>query len=110
MTLRYLKESIKIKKHCTGRLRELLEKCFIHIITEPEHREWELIAAIFFPDSIESELNCYEAVIEELSNKLNIWLVLVRARDVLESKRQIALTSDNLEEKIVYLELQRIAS
>ncbi|BAZ13875.1 hypothetical protein NIES4071_57150 [Calothrix sp. NIES-4071] len=110
MTLRHLKESIKIKEHCTGRLGELLDKCFIHIITEPEYQEWELIAAIFFPDSIESELNSYQAVIEELSNQLKIWLVLVRARDVLESKRRIALNSDNLEEKIVYLELQRIAS
>ncbi|RUT03400.1 hypothetical protein DSM106972_050390 [Dulcicalothrix desertica PCC 7102] len=110
MTLRYLKESTKVKNHCTGRLGELLEECFVHVITEPEYREWELLAIIFYPDSLLSELKSYEAVFEQLSNELNIWLVLVRARDVLESKRQIALNTNNLEEKIVYLELQRIAS
>lgn len=110
MTLRYLKKSIKIKNHCTGRFRELLEKCFVHVIAEPECPEWVFIGAIFYPDSIENEIQSYEALIEELSNELDIWLVPVRAKDVIESKKCLALATDNLEEKIIYFELQRVIS
>ncbi|BAZ18732.1 hypothetical protein NIES4071_106170 (plasmid) [Calothrix sp. NIES-4071] len=110
MTIRYFKESIKIKNHCTGRFKELLEKCFIYIKNEPEHPEWGLLGAIFYPDSIEYELHTYEAALKKLNKELDIWLSFVRARDVLEGRRRRALTKNNLEDKIIYLELQRIIS
>ncbi|OKH45254.1 hypothetical protein NIES2101_27075 [Calothrix sp. HK-06] len=110
MTLRYLKKSIKIKNYCTGRFRELLDKCFVHVIVEPHCPERRFMAAIFYPDSIENELKSYEALIEELSYELDVWLVLVRAKDVIESKKCLANSTDSLEEKIIYLELQRVIS
>ena len=87
-----------------------IDSCYISLELELERPDWGLICGVFYPSHIEQEIMSQKETLEQIAHRLEIWCVLVRSSDVIDSLKRKAILTKKIEDMKHYLDIQFILS
>ena len=100
------------KKLCNGRLKELIDFCYISVkeldFPKEQPKDAILVCGIYCPPSISQELFAYQEELESIGHKLQIDRIYVLEIEPVDLHyfREEARMNDNTEAWRTYLEMQ----